>query len=115
MAINAVLAVVPVAGFDEACDWYTSYFGRPDDQRPMDSLAEWHLLDTGIVQVFHDPDKAGSTVVNFFVDDLDERVARLAASNIATTEPLVVASGRQRLVTCTDPDGNQLGLLESTT
>jgi predicted enzyme related to lactoylglutathione lyase len=113
MAINAVLAVIPVAEFDAACDWYASFFGRPADQRPMDSLAEWHLIDAGIVQVFHDPGKAGRTTVNFLVDDLDERVGRLTATDIATTDPLVVASGRQRLVTCTDPGGNQLGLLET--
>ncbi|WP_405066948.1 VOC family protein [Kribbella sp. NBC_01510] len=114
MAINAVLAVIPVGQFDTACDWYASFFGRPADQRPMDSLAEWHLIDAGIVQVFHDPGKAGRTTVNFLVDDLDERVGRLTATDIATADPLVVASGRQRLVTCTDPDGNQLGLLETT-
>ena len=64
MAINAVLAVIPVAEFDEACDWYASVFGRPADQRPMDSLAEWHLIDAGIVQVFHDRGNAGRTTVN---------------------------------------------------
>lgn len=104
MAINAVLAVIPVGQFDTACDWYASFFGRPADQRPMDSLAEWHLIDAGIVQVFHDPGKAGRTTVNFLVDDLDERVGRLTATDIATADPLVVASGRQRLVTCTDPE-----------
>ena len=114
MAINAVLAVIPVAEFDTACDWYESFFGRPADQRPMDSLAEWHLLDAGIVQVFHDPGKAGRTTVNFFVDDLDERLARLTDQRIPTTDPLTVAGGRQRLVTCADPAGNQLGLLEAT-
>jgi hypothetical protein len=102
MAINAVLAVIPVGQFDTACDWYASFFGRPADQRPMDSLAEWHLIDAGIVQVFHDPGKAGRTTVNFLVDDLDERVGRLTATDIATADPLVVASGRQRLVTCTE-------------
>ncbi|MFG1817720.1 VOC family protein [Kribbella sp. NPDC049174] len=113
MAINAVLAVIPVAEFDDACDWYTSFFGRPADQRPMDSLAEWHLSDAGIVQVFHDPGKSGRTTVNFFIDDLDTRVDELTSKGITTTDPIVVASGRQRLVTCADPAGNQLGLLES--
>jgi predicted enzyme related to lactoylglutathione lyase len=112
MAINAVLAVIPVAEFDEACDWYAAFFGRQADQRPMDSLAEWHLIEGGVIQIFNDAEKAGRTTVNFFVDDLDERVARLTKLDISTTDPTVVASGRQRLVTCTDPAGNQLGLLE---
>jgi predicted enzyme related to lactoylglutathione lyase len=113
MAINAVLAVIPTAKFDETLEWYAAFFGRPADERPMDSLAEWHLINGGIIQLFDDPGKAGRTAVNFFVDDLDERVGRLTAANIATTDPLVVAAGRQRLVTCADPEGNQLGLLEA--
>lgn len=114
MAINAVLAVIPVAEFDDACEWYASFFGRPADQHPMDSLAEWHLTDAGIVQVLHDPGMSGRTMVNFFIDDLDNRVAELTTTGITTTDVVVVASGRQRLVTCADPDGNQLGLLEPT-
>jgi hypothetical protein len=81
----------------------------------MDSLAEWHLIDDGIVQAFHDPGKAGRTTVDFFVDDLGERVGRLTAADVDTTDPQLVASGRQRLVACTDPEGNQPGLLEATT
>jgi predicted enzyme related to lactoylglutathione lyase len=114
MAITAVLAVIPVAEFEEACDWYESFFGRPADQLPMDSLAEWHFAAAGVVQVFHDPGKSGRTTVNFFLDDLDDRVAALTARGITTTDPVVVSSGRQRLVTCADPDGNQLGLIEAT-
>ena len=115
MTIKAVLAVIPVTDFGPACDWYESFFGRPADTRPMDSLAEWHLSDLGIVQVFHDPDRAGRTAVNFTVDELDPALAELAAHGITSTDPQIVASGSQRLVTVTDADGNQLGLLESVT
>jgi hypothetical protein len=40
--ITTVLAVIPVAKFESACGWFESFFGRPADQRPMDTLAEWH-------------------------------------------------------------------------
>jgi predicted enzyme related to lactoylglutathione lyase len=113
VTIKAVLAVIPVTDFGPACDWYESFFGRPADTRPMDSLAEWHLSDLGVVQVFHDPDRAGRTAVNFTVDELDPALAELATHGITSTDPQIVASGRQRLVTVTDADGNQLGLLES--
>ncbi|MEV0288658.1 VOC family protein [Kribbella sp. NPDC050820] len=115
MAINAVLAVIPVAEIEDACAWYTSFFGRPPDQRPMDSLAEWHLADGGVVQIFQDPAKSGRTTVNFSINDLDDRVTALTAHGITTTDPVIVSSGRQRLITCPDPDGNQLGLLEPAT
>lgn len=112
MAIKAVLAVIPVHDLESAAQWYESFFGRPADQRPMDTLAEWHLSDLGVVQVLQEPDRAGRTMVNFTVDDLDATLAGLAAAGIATTDPQVVSSGRQRLTTTTDVDGNNLGLIQ---
>jgi predicted enzyme related to lactoylglutathione lyase len=112
MEFKAVLAVIPVAEIGTATTWYESFFGRPADRKPMDSLAEWQLSERGLVQVLEDPDRAGQTMVNFFVDDLDTSAAALAAVGIATTEPMVVSQGRQRLFTAADPDGNQLGLIE---
>jgi predicted enzyme related to lactoylglutathione lyase len=112
MPITTVLAVIPVADVDSACGWFESFFGRPADQRPMDTLAEWHLSEQGIVQVFLSPDKAGQTAVNFIVDDLDKYLAGLYSKGITATEPQAVSQGRQRLATITDPDGNQLSLIE---
>lgn len=113
MTIKAVLAVIPVGEFEAACGWYESFFGRAADTRPMDTLAEWHLSDLGIVQVFHDPDRAGRTSVNFTVDDLEAALSELAAKGIATTDPQLVSSGSQRLATTRDQDGNSLGLIQS--
>lgn len=112
MEIKAVIAVIPVTEIGAATQWYESFFGRPADRKPMDSLAEWHLSELGVVQVLEDPDRAGRTMVNFFVDDLDTTASALAAAEIATTEPVVVSQGRQRLFTAADPDNNQLGLIE---
>jgi predicted enzyme related to lactoylglutathione lyase len=114
VTIKALLAVVPVADLDQAVEWYESFFGRPADTKPMDTLAEWHLSELGVVQVFQDPDRAGRTAVNFTVDELDAVLAELATKGITSTDPQVVSSGRQRLATTTDPDHNQLGLIEST-
>jgi predicted enzyme related to lactoylglutathione lyase len=113
VTFKAVLAVIPVQEIESSTQWYESFFGRPADQNPMDTLAEWHLSEFGVVQVFHDPDRAGRTSVNFIVDDLDTTQADLSSSGIPTTDPMTVSNGSQRLVTTTDPDGNQLGLIES--
>jgi predicted enzyme related to lactoylglutathione lyase len=112
VAFKAVLAVIPVHELEPAAQWYESFFGRPADQRPMDTLAEWHLSDLGVVQVFQDPDRAGRTTVNFTVDDLDTALSTLAGSGITATDPQFVSSGRQRLATTTDADGNTLGLIQ---
>lgn len=113
--IKAVAALIPVTELDKASEFYESFFGRPADTRPMDTLAEWHLSAHGLVQVLHDPDRAGNTMVNFFVDNLDTTIATLTTANIATTDPMTVSQGRQRLVTTTDPDNNHLGLIETLT
>jgi predicted enzyme related to lactoylglutathione lyase len=113
--MRAVLAVVPVAEIDKATQWYERFFGRPADTRPMDSLAEWHLSELGVVQVFEDPDRAGRTTVNLTVDDLDATLSTLSGQNIPSTDPQLVSGGHQRLALIQDPDGNQLGLIQSLT
>jgi catechol 2,3-dioxygenase-like lactoylglutathione lyase family enzyme len=113
VAIRAVLAVIPVAEFEPAVEWYEGFFGRAADTRPMDTLAEWHLSDLGVVQVFHDPDRAGRTAVNFTVDDLDAALAELSSKGITAADPQLVSGGRQRLAVTRDQDGNQLGLIHT--
>ena len=78
MSIDQVLAVVPVSDMERARPWYELLVGRPEDNRPMDTLAEWRVTDRGWIQVFHDPERAASALLNVSVDDLDKHVAELA-------------------------------------
>lgn len=86
MSINHVLAVAPVADIDTARTWYERLFGRAPDNRPMDSLVEWRVTDTGWLQVWQDGDRAGSALVNFAVDDLASHLDELASRNIDVGE-----------------------------
>lgn len=70
MAIDHVLAVVPVVDIDIARPWDERLLGRAADNRRMDTLAEWRVTDSGGVQVHVDPGRAGSALFNFAVDDL---------------------------------------------
>jgi hypothetical protein len=70
MAIEHVLAVVPVSDLERADAWYEVLFGRPADNRPMPSLVEWQVTGAGWVQVTVDTDRAGSGLLNLAVDDL---------------------------------------------
>lgn len=107
MSINHVLAVVPVADLDAASAWYERLLGRPADNRPIDSLAEWQVTDTGWIQVFHDPQRAGSGLLNFAVDDLDERVTDLSGRGLGPGTIETVNKNVQ-LYPVTDPDGNTI-------
>jgi glyoxylase I family protein len=107
MPIEHVLAVVPVADLEAADAWYERLLGRPADNRPMETLVEWRVTDTGWIQVFRDAGRAGTAMVNFAVDDLDQHVAELSARGLAPGAIETVNKGVQ-LSAITDPDGNQV-------
>lgn len=107
MSIDHLLAVVPVSDIDESRRWYSSLFGRPADNNPMPTLVEWQIRPGSWVQVFCDPGRAGSGLLNFAVDDLERHLAEVGARGIEA-EPIVDADKGVRLATLTDPDGNLL-------
>jgi hypothetical protein len=103
MPIEHVLAVVPVSDLERADAWYEALFGRPADNRPMPSLAEWQVTSAGWVQVTLDTDRAGSGLLNFVVHDLAPlgKGSRPAAWTPAKSSPSAKASSCQRLPTLT--------------
>jgi glyoxylase I family protein len=108
MSIDHVLAVVPVADFEAARAWYERLFGRPADNLPMEGLlVEWRVTGSGWVQVTRDADCAGSTLVNFAVDDLDQHVADVSGRGLAPAAIETVSKG-VRLSAIRDPDGNTI-------
>jgi predicted enzyme related to lactoylglutathione lyase len=107
MTVNHVLAVAPVRDIDAARAWYERLFGRAPDNRPMDSLAEWRVTQTGWLQVWQDADRAGNTLINFAVDDLEQQCAGLAARGLDPGAIQTVNKGVQ-LSTIVDPDGNTI-------
>ncbi|AYJ50442.1 VOC family protein [Rhodococcus sp. P1Y] len=110
MALEHVLAVVPVTDIDTANAWYEAFFGMPATNNPMPVLVEWKVADFGWVQVTVDEARAGSTLLNFATDDLDAQVTELASRGIVAGE-IVDANKGVRLSTTTDPDGNTITLI----
>ena len=95
MSVDHVLAVIPVADFEAAHAWYERLFGRPADNLPMEGLlVEWRVTDSGWVQVTRDADRAGSALLNFAVDDLDQQ--RRTPSGVAEHEARARSRGRGR-------------------
>ena len=108
MPIDHVLAVVPVADFEAAHAWYERLFGRPADNLPMEGrLVEWRVTDSGWVQVTRDTERAGSTLLNFAVDDLDQHFADVAGRGLALGAIETVNKG-VRLSAISDPEGNTI-------
>ena len=108
MSIDHVLAVVPVADFEAAHAWYERFFGRPADNLPMEGhLVEWRVTDSGWVHVTFDAGRAGSALLNFAVDDLNQHIADLAGRGLVPGAIETVNKGVQ-LSAITDPDGNTI-------
>lgn len=105
MSIDHLLAVIPVADIEAGRNWYERLFGRPADNLPMESLAEWRVTDTGWVQVTSDADRAGSALLNFAVDDLGRHVAEISERGLTPGAVETVSKGVQ-LSAIRDPDGN---------
>lgn len=73
MSIGHVLAVIPVGDITaSAAAWHERLFTMEPTNRPMPNLAEWRLTDNGWVQVFVDGDRAGRSIFNVAVDDLEK-------------------------------------------
>jgi glyoxylase I family protein len=110
MSIEHVLAVVPVRDVGRSRRWYETLFGRPADNNPMPNLLEWQVVPGGWAQVFTDDRHAGSTVVNFAVEDLDSHIDELKQRGLEPGK-VVEADKGVRLSALTDPDGNAVWLI----
>lgn len=104
MTFTGVLAQLAVSDLGAAERWCTALFGAAPDERPMDGLLVWNLTASGGVQVWHDPQRAGSSCVVLAVDDLDALADRLTGAGIdhGGVEP----GGGARLLRLTAPDGD---------
>lgn len=107
---DQVLAVVAVSDIERSHGWYERLFGQTATNRPMSGLAEWRMTESGWLQVFEDPQRAGRSLANFAVSDLDAAVADIASRGIEVGE-VVTANRGVRLHTIADPDGNQITLI----
>jgi len=104
MTFTQVSAEMMVSDHDTAVTWYSKLLGCNPDRRPMDGLVEWQVTDTASIQVFADPSKAGSSIVTFGVDDLDEHAQTFAEVGLELDRQ-TTPRGQHR-GTITDPDRN---------
>jgi len=110
MSIEHVLAVMPVTDIERADAWYEALFARPADNRPMPTLVEWQVTDTGWVQVTVDPDRSGSAQLNLAVDDLAATRKEISERGLSPGGTVAANKGVE-LSAIDDPDGNVVTLI----
>jgi catechol 2,3-dioxygenase-like lactoylglutathione lyase family enzyme len=104
----ALFAGIYVADVRAATTWYSRLLGHEPSFFPNDTEAVWELAENRSVYVRLDPERAGNSVVTVFVDDLDERVARLSGRGIEPAAWETYDSGVRKVV-YRDADGNEVG------
>ena len=73
----------------------------------MPTLVEWQVLPGAWVQVFNDPGRAGSGLLNFAVDELEGHLSQVRGRGLDPGE-IVEANKGVQLSTITDHDGNTI-------
>jgi len=102
-----LFAGLRVRNFQAARAWYERLLGEPTFF-PHAAEAVWTLAEDRSVYVVEHADGAGNCVVTIFVDDLDARVAAIAARGIEPDGREMYSNG-VRKVLYRDPDGNEVG------
>jgi catechol 2,3-dioxygenase-like lactoylglutathione lyase family enzyme len=104
----ALFAGVYVSDFEAAKEWYVRLLGGEPSFFPNDIEAVWELAESRSIYIRVEREDAGHSVVTAFVDDLDERVAQIAARGIEPAMRETYDNG-VRKITYRDPDGNEIG------
>jgi catechol 2,3-dioxygenase-like lactoylglutathione lyase family enzyme len=102
-----LFAGVRVRDFQGARVWYERLLGRPTFF-PHATEAVWTVAEDRSVYVVEDADGAGKSVVTIFVDDLEARVAAIAARGLVPDDRESYSNGVQKVL-YRDPDGNEVG------
>lgn len=102
-----LFAGLRVRDFQAARPWYERLLGEPSFF-PHATEAVWTLAEDRSLYIVEHPSGAGQSVVTIFLDDLDARVAAIAARGLEPDDRETY-SGGVRKVLYRDPDGNEVG------
>ncbi|MEV0132437.1 VOC family protein [Dactylosporangium sp. NPDC050688] len=105
MAVD-LFAGIAVRDLPAALVWYEQLFGSPPAFLPNDTEAVWELAEHRYVYIELLPERAGHAMHTAFVDDLDTRLAQVAARGLEPAKRETYANGVRKVI-YRDPDGNE--------
>jgi catechol 2,3-dioxygenase-like lactoylglutathione lyase family enzyme len=97
-----------VSDYERAKDWYVRLLGSEPSFLPHATEAVWQLAEHASVFIVEEAAGAGGAMHTIIVDDLDERVAAVAARGIEPDETETYSNGVRKVI-YRDPDGNEIG------
>jgi catechol 2,3-dioxygenase-like lactoylglutathione lyase family enzyme len=108
MKLQKIYSAVLTADLAAAERWYTKLLGRGPDNRPMETLVQWELVDQAGLMLSTSDEIAGRGVVFLYVDDVAAERRRLRALGIVLGDD--IEGDYSTLAQVRDPDGNVLTL-----
>lgn len=113
MDVKTIFLSVNAKNFGALSQWWSVLLQRNWDSEPMPSCHEWNLADGVLFQVLDSADDAGTATVTLRITDLDAHVARMRLQGMKIPDPSPVPGfGTLRYTRFSDPEGNEVGLLE---
>lgn len=103
-----LFAGICVRDHARARPWYEALLGGPPTFHAHETESVWEIAPHRWLVVEQRPERAGNAVQTVFVDDLDARVAAIAARGIEPASEEAYGDGVRKVV-YRDPDGNELG------
>jgi hypothetical protein len=106
MALD-LFAGIPVTDYAAALPWYEQFFGGPPSFLPNDTEAVWEVAEHRYIYIVQEPERAGNALVLSFVDDLGDRVAKIAQRGIEPAKRETYDSGVTKVI-YRDAEGNEV-------
>ncbi|MDQ6527120.1 VOC family protein [Nocardioides sp. LHD-245] len=103
-----LFAGVCVRDYAQARPWYEALLGGPPSFLAHETEAVWELAPHRWLVVEQRPERAGYAAQTVFVDDLEDRVAGIAARGIEPAEQETYGDGVRKVI-YRDADGNEVG------
>jgi N-acetylglutamate synthase-like GNAT family acetyltransferase len=102
-----LFAGVPVSDYETARPWYERLLGAEPAFTPHATEAVWELAEHRFLYIVEDAERAGRAIHTIMLEDLDTRVADIAARGIEPDER-VTYPGKARKAIYRDADGNEI-------
>ena len=102
-----LFAGIPVRDYTAAAAWYERLLGAPPSFLPNDIEAVWEVAEHRYIYIVQEPGRAGNALVLSFVDDLDDRVAKIARRGIEPAKRENPDNGVTKVI-YRDADGNEI-------
>ncbi len=105
-----IFAGIPVKDYKSSLEWYERLFGCPPSFLPNDVEAVWEIAKHQWMYIIVDPGRAGHSIQNVMVSDLDALIDQVSERGIDFSKDDRPAKDTRKVI-YHDPDGNEIGLI----